>query len=226
MIPPRDPTPSPSPGQPAAPRAPASGQPGAPPPQVILWDVMSTLVYDPYAELPAHFGLSPEALRAAQDPAAWEAFERGHIDEASYAARFFADGRGVALEPLKARMRQAYRYLDGVPELLAELQARGHRQLVLSNYPPWYQLIEAELGLSRYVQWAFVSCHTGHRKPEPQAYTHACQTLNLPPQACLFIDDQPANVAAARASGMPGVLRTASIYELRGELAAHGLIPS
>lgn len=191
---------------------------------LLLWDVMSTLVRDPYADLPAHFGMSASELGAAQDPTAWIEFERGHIDEHSYTRRFFADGRPVELEALKARLRAGYRYMEGVPELLRELKARGHRQLVLSNYPRWYSLIEERLGLSRFVEWGFVSCHSGHRKPEEAAYAHACAALQVAPGDCLFIDDRPDNVDAARAFGMQAILREPSIEALRAALAARGLL--
>jgi FMN phosphatase YigB (HAD superfamily) len=44
------------------------------------------------------------------------------------------------------------------------------------------------------------------RKPEPEIFRHAAQTLGLPPGECVFIDDMPANVAAAQACGMTAVL--------------------
>jgi putative hydrolase of the HAD superfamily len=46
------------------------------------------------------------------------------------------------------------------------------------------------------------------RKPEKEIFLHAAQTLGLPPEECVFIDDMAPNVAAAQACGMTGVLHT------------------
>lgn len=43
--------------------------------------------------------------------------------------------------------------------LLARLAAAGVPMHAFSNYPAWWRLIEGKLGLSRYLEWTFVSCH-------------------------------------------------------------------
>ena len=53
-----------------------------------------------------------------------------------------------------------------------------------------------------------LSGEVGMRKPEKEIFLHAAQTLGVPPEECVFIDDMAANVAAARACGMTGVLHT------------------
>ncbi len=56
-----------------------------------------------------------------------------------------------------------------------------------------------------------VSHEVGWRKPAPEIYRHAQRLAGCPADECLFIDDLPANVAAARACGWHGI-----VYE-RGE---------
>lgn len=193
-------------------------------PQVLLLDVMDTLVYDPFAvELPAFFDMDIPSLLAVKHPTAWQEFERGHIDEATFYARFFTDGRVVDGEALRATMQAAYRWLDGVPALLAELKAVGVPMYALSNYPIWWQLIEDKLELSRYLDWSFVSCHTGHRKPEAAAYLHVASALDVPPTRCLFVDDRGSNCKAAVEVGMSAIKFT-SADALRAALVAHGLL--
>lgn len=190
---------------------------------VLLLDVMGTLVYDPfYAEIPRFFGMTLPQLVAAKHPRAWVDFEHGRVDEATMLARFFADGRPVDGEGLKAAMQQAYRFLPGVEPLLQALTARGVAMHALSNYPPWYALIEQRLALSRYLQWSFVSCDTGLRKPDPAAYRHAAATLGVEPARCVFVDDRLDNCEAAAAVGMAAV-RFTEASALREQLAAHGL---
>jgi HAD superfamily hydrolase (TIGR01509 family) len=176
-------------------------------PPIMLCDVMETLVHEPYyQELPAFFEMTLEELAAAQHPTAWLEFEEGCIDEAAYLARFFRDGRVVDREALRAHMSGAYRWLDGMEGVLADLHAAGLTIHALSNYSVWYELIDEKLRLSRYLKWTFVSCRTGVRKPDPEAFLGPCRTLGLDPAACLFIDDQPANVAVARGLGMDAIL--------------------
>jgi len=192
---------------------------------IVLCDVMQTLVHEPYyEELPAFFGMTLEELGAAQHPTAWLEFEEGRIDEATYLAKFFRDRRPIDGEALRAHLRRSYRWLDGVEEVLAAVKTAGLTIHALSNYSAWYELIEERLRLSRYLEWTFVSCRTGVRKPHPEAFLGACRTLGAEPQACLFIDDQPANVAAARVAGL-GAIHFRSAQSLLGELVAQGILP-
>ena len=46
------------------------------------------------------------------------------------------------------------------------------------------------------------------RKPEEGIFLYAARSLGLTPQECVFIDDIEANVDAAVACGMAGVLHT------------------
>jgi len=53
-------------------------------PRVILWDVMDTLVRDPFRDvMPRFFGLSLEEMLRQKHPDAWSRFERGELSEAS-----------------------------------------------------------------------------------------------------------------------------------------------
>jgi FMN phosphatase YigB (HAD superfamily) len=195
-------------------------------PRIVLFDVMGTLVHEPfYQDVPRFFGMPLEELRRVRHPTAWLDFERGLIDEAEYARRFFKDGsRVLDVEGLKRAMVEAYAWIDGMPELCAELTARGVPLHTLSNYSPWYQLIEDKLAISRWVKWTFVSCLTGHRKPEPDAYRGAASSLGVAPADCFFVDDRPENVEGAHTVGMPGVVFDGDVAALRARLVQVGLL--
>jgi putative hydrolase of the HAD superfamily len=67
---------------------------------------------------------------------------------------------------------------------------------------------------------ALVASHqVGLRKPDPRIYQYAETLAACPAGECLFIDDLPANVAAARACGWQGV-----VYR-RGDDLRHLLLP-
>lgn len=185
---------------------------------------MGTLVHEPfYRDVPQFFGVTLEELRRLKHPTAWIDFERGLIDEAEYLQRFFLDGRLLDGEALKRAMYESYRLLDGVEEILVALRSRGVEMHALSNYSPWYVMIEEKLRLSRYLEWTFVSCKTGRRKPEPESYLGAAQALNRAPGELLFVDDRRVNCEAAQSVGLPAIHFTGA-GDLRAALEARGLL--
>jgi len=194
-------------------------------PQIVLWDLMDTLVHDPFfTHMAAHFGLSFEELLRQKHPTAWRDFELGAIDEDGLYRSFFADGRAIDGPGLKRTMLQAYAWIDGVPELLRELAGRGVAMHLLSNYPPWYAPLCERLGVPELVAPSFVSCRTGVRKPDPEAYLGAARALGVSPSECLFVDDREPNVRAARELGMPALRFDGDVAALRAELRAWGLL--
>jgi FMN phosphatase YigB (HAD superfamily) len=192
---------------------------------VLLFDVMDTLVYDPFnLEIPAFFGLSQPALLAEEVPHVWEDFELGRISEQEYFEWCFRDGRLFDHEAFRGIVREAYRWLDPkIPGLLTRLREVGYEMHALSNYPVWYETIEQRLKLSDYLPWSFVSCRTGVRKPAADAYLGVISRLGRPAGDFLFIDDRPANCHAARAVGMDAIHFTA-IECLHADLVSRGIL--
>jgi FMN phosphatase YigB (HAD superfamily) len=191
---------------------------------IFLFDVMDTLVAEPFYEaMPAFFGMTLDELLAAKHPTSWCEFEKGELSEDEFLANFFLDRRPVDRDGLRQCATDTYGWLDGMKVLLQELHGRGYSMHALSNYPIWYEMIEEKLGLGRYLEWSFVSCRTGLRKPDPQAFIHAAKVLGAPTHDCLFIDDRPVNVEAARAVGMDA-LHMSGIDVLRRQLQERRII--
>ena len=194
-------------------------------PRVLLLDVLDTLVVDPFFK-GMHsdvFGFeSMDEFFAAKDNQAYLDFETGAMTEAECFDRYFLDGRAVDVPALRAYLRRKYKFVPKIEPLLAELQALPAVELhVLSNYGPWWTLIEEELALSRYVPWTFVSCQTGVRKPEPAAFQIALDRLGVAPGEVVFVDDSQTNVDAAAALGMRAVRATGDVPALRSALVEH-----
>ena len=180
---------------------------------IILWDVMGTLVHDPFfEEMPEFFGVSFDGLLKELKPGPWVEFELGRRTQTEFLVDFFADGREFDHAGFVECVRQAYRWLPGMQELLSELQAAGHSMHTLSNYPEWYRMIEQRLGLSRFLDWTFVSCRMELRKPDPGVYAHVLSELGAEASRCVFVDDRESNCAAARQAG---------IHAIRFEGASH-----
>jgi HAD superfamily hydrolase (TIGR01509 family) len=174
---------------------------------IVLWDVMGTLVHDPFfVEMPEFFGMTFDGMLEAKHPSAWVEFELGERSEESFLDSFFADGRDFDRRGFVSTIRSSYRWLPGLEELLAELRAADSAMHAFSNYPVWYQLIEERLRPSRFLDWTFVSCITGLRKPDAAAYAHVLNQLGVPAEQCVFVDDRSSNCEAARQAGIRSVL--------------------
>ncbi len=174
---------------------------------IVLWDVMGTLVHDPFfVEMPEFFGMTFDALLEAKHPSAWVEFELGKRSEDDFLQSFFADGRDFDRRGFVGAVRSSYRWLPGLQELLAELRGAGCDMHAFSNYPVWYRLIDERLSLSRFLDWTFVSCVTGLRKPDPAAYAHVLSELGVHAEQCVFVDDRVRNCEAALQSGIRSVV--------------------
>ncbi len=192
----------------------------------ILFDIMETLVVEPFfSAIPSFFGLTLEELLAEKHPTSWIEFEKGTIDEGEYLATFFKDGRAIDGEGLRRRLYETYDWMDGMQAIVAELHAAKVPMYALSNYSTWYLLIEERLQLSRYLDWSFVSCRMGVRKPDADAYLIPARQMGVAPEDCLFVDDRQVNVDAAKALGIDTILMQ-DANQVRGELVARGLLRS
>jgi HAD superfamily hydrolase (TIGR01509 family) len=191
---------------------------------IVLWDVMSTLVHDPfYVEMPEFFGLSFEALLQSLKPGPWVEFELGQRTEDSFLNDFFADGRDFDRAGFVHAVRSAYRWMPGLEDLVAELHGAGRSMHAFSNYPIWYQMIEERLALSRFIEWSFVSCKMRLRKPDPAAYAHVLGELGVDPGRCVFIDDRSSNCEAAREAGIHSIVFE-GVDALRASLRDAGVL--
>jgi putative hydrolase of the HAD superfamily len=81
----------------------------------------------------------------------------------------------------------------------------GIRMSVVSD--AWAGLDEtfAELQVAGFFEGFVISEVLGCRKPDPRMYAAGSRLVGLTPEECLFIDDDPELVAAARSLGYAGV---------------------
>lgn len=112
---------------------------------------------------------------------------------------------------------------DHACRLVPHLQGR-YRLLLLSNTNALhYRHFRRQFAdvLDRFD--ALVASHeVGLRKPDPRIFAHAQALAGSAPGECLFIDDLPENVEAARACGWRGVVYRRD-EDLRARLAEAGV---
>jgi len=113
-------------------------------------------------------------------------------------------------------------------EILVELKAKGIRLALLSNTIEPHVLANEEMGRLRRLRdigfEAFVwSYKEGVGKPDPRIYKVMLEKLNLPAEACVFVDDDLENVEAAKELGMQGI-HFQTPEQLRKDLTKLGLL--
>lgn len=95
-----------------------------------------------------------------------------------------------------------------IMQLVKELAASGFRLVVLSNTIEAHAKELKAAGVYDDFDRLFLSHEVGLRKPDPEIYKYVLNSLNVIPEATLFIDDDTKNVEAAKALGMNGIVFT------------------
>jgi putative hydrolase of the HAD superfamily len=158
----------------------------------------------------------------------WVAFDRGDVTG--------EDVVDSACSRLPARLHGAARELvfhwwedvipmPGAKELVTELYDKGYPLYVLSNASQDFHTYFDRIPGSEYLPRERLFVSSDHRllKPEHEIYELFFRTYDLAPESCVFIDDNPSNVEAARRLGMQALVHRGDIRRLRRELRDLGI---
>jgi putative hydrolase of the HAD superfamily len=163
----------------------------------------------PRAAWERRLGLAPGALtRAAHNEHSWMAAQRGTITVDAHWQEV-GTALGLTAEDTVA-LRAAFYAGDMLnTELVAcidRLRAIGLRVGLLSNFSADLRTMLAQQDLLRRFDALAISAELGVMKPDAAAYRAVLAMLGMEPHTCIFIDDIPANVAAAQAVGIHGIV--------------------
>lgn len=110
----------------------------------------------------------------------------------------------------------------GVARLIHELREAGIRMAIASTTTPssLQSLIMANLKYEMMSLFEVIGAGdlVTRKKPAPDIYQWVLRQMNLPPEACLVIEDSSIGLAAARAAGLPTLI-TVSTYTTRDNFA-------
>ena len=168
-----------------------------------------TLDPAPRAAWERRLGMAPGALTpAVHNEQSWIAAQRGDL---TAAAHWQAVGSSLGLTMAEtAALRTTFYHGDRLNlALVARLDAlrtAGLRLGLLSNFSTDLRTLLTQQDLLRRFDHIAISAEVGAMKPEAAAYRAILDMLALPAEACIFIDDQPANVAAAQTLGLHGIV--------------------
>lgn len=97
--------------------------------------------------------------------------------------------------------------LPGMEELLSELKALGYPLWGLTNWSrETFPLVREKYSIFSLLSGIVVSGEEQLLKPQPEIYRRLLKRYSLNPSECLFIDDNPANVAGGEALGIKGIV--------------------
>lgn len=179
--------------------------------------VISRTLFETHALSEQALGLPPGTLtwRGPFDPAndaLWRDMQAGRISERDYwMARTREVGRLLGedwtrMEQFVVRARGADPSAVMRPEAMAAVEraaAAGVRLAILSNELDLFYGADFRRKLPLLGRFELIvdATHTGILKPDPRAYAAVTDGLQLAAADCVFVDDQPRNVAGAVAAG-------------------------
>jgi putative hydrolase of the HAD superfamily len=173
--------------------------------RVLAW----TQHQEPRAAWERRLGLAPGALtRAVHNEHSWIAAQRGTI---SIDAHWQEVSTALRLTPEDMTALRAAFYAGDVlnVELVACIdRLRAHRLRVglLSNFSADLRAMLAQQDLLRRFDALAISAEIGIMKPDAAAYQAILTMMQMEAHTCVFIDDVPANIAAAQAVGLYGIV--------------------
>ena len=188
-------------------------------PQVLLAQVLPQRVHDEASA--QHW--KEQIFQSYQGD--WGDFDDGKVTVPELVARISAR-TGLAPQEVQAVVDAVPAELAPIPgsvAVLAALREAGHRLFFLSNMPePYAQHLEQQHDFVRRFEDGVFSARVGCRKPAARIFQIAFERFGIAPGEALFIDDHPANIAAAQALGLPALLFTTP-QQLALDLAARGI---
>jgi len=176
-----------------------------------------------------------QVLPAEEVPAFMAAIDFPAWNRAHDAGRPYADGERALVErfPQHEAAVLAYRQhfsrtltgpVPGTSAVIAELQQAGVRLAALTNWSAeTFPVAQQRFGILRRFAGILVSGAEGLAKPDPAIFALALRRFGFDAAACTFVDDAPANVAAARAAGLTALLFV-DAEQLRADLVDLGLL--
>ena len=109
--------------------------------------------------------------------------------------------------------------MPGMRELLMELKSKNYEIFGLTNWSmETFPEAREHFGILQMIDRYVVSGAEGLVKPDPRLFQVLLDRYGLKAEDCIFVDDNPDNVAAAKDIGMQGILFT-NAEKLRKELA-------
>jgi putative hydrolase of the HAD superfamily len=184
--------------------------------EAVIWDfggVFTSSPFEAFARYERDKGLPADIIRRINSTNhlenAWARFERAEIDLDGFDIAFAEEARALGYEvpgkdiiPLLAGD-----FRSEMIEALKRIKRRFKTGCITNNVPS--NQTGSTDGRSLYAReimelfdHVIESSKAGIRKPNPRIYEMMCETLEVAPEHCVYLDDLGGNLKPARAMGM------------------------
>ena len=197
----------------------------------IVFDMGNVLIrFDPSLFIDREGITDPEDRRLILDElfnsVEWAQMDRGILEEKT-AEPFILERFPERLHPTVSNLLHHWAIpgdeFTGMRELVADLKNAGYGLFLLSNASTAQHRYWPLFPVSRYFDGKLVSCDVKVVKPMREIYQIFTDRFLLDPEECLFIDDAPANVAAAITCGWNGIVFHQDAAQLRRKMRQFGI---
>lgn len=196
----------------------------------VVFDIGNVLVNFRWKEYLADKGFDAAMIKriakASVETEFWDEFDRGAWSEEKTITEFIKQDPGIENE-----LHIAYDNINGMLTRrektipwLRSLKEAGYGVYYLSNYSQKaYEECSETLDFIPYMDGGILSFRELVVKPNPEIYNRLLTRYNLTASECVFIDDSPKNITAAKQLGWSGIVFE-SYEQVVSELEALGVI--
>lgn len=153
----------------------------------------------------------------------WHEFDRGGLGY-DQAIEHFAKKTGLSTAETRALIeatRESLTPIPGTIRLVEDLASAGIHLYLLSNMPAsTYDYLARKHAFFSHFKYLVISGQILLIKPDPAIFEHLVEKTGIVPAQSVFIDDLPANIAAARRCGFE-TIRFHDASSCRRELRAY-----
>ncbi len=183
-------------------------------PGAVVFDLGNVLIdWDPHPAIAAAVGDDEAARFLASDD-----FDFGAWNHEQDSGRAFEESEQAAVARVPHWREHILSYranfdrsligeIAATVDVLRDLHAAGVRLLALTNWSAeLFPVARGRFDFLRLFEDILVSGEERLAKPDPRIFELLTERSGLPPGACVFVDDKPENVEAARAAGLDGIV--------------------
>lgn len=179
----------------------------------IVFDIGNVLAGFVWEEFYHSFGYSEEIFEKLADATVrspfWNEMDRGKLSDEELLEGFIKNDPSIEKE-----IREVFENVEGIIQRydyaipwIRELKEKGYHIYVISNFSQKaHEECKKALDFLEEIDGGILSFQVKMIKPAPEIYQLLCNTYHLEAGECVFIDDLPRNVEAARKEGMKGLV--------------------
>jgi putative hydrolase of the HAD superfamily len=189
----------------------------------VIFDCGQVLIRYNETEIAANYVDTPEEAeflgRIAMARKYWNRFDEGTLTEADYLEQVkkeLPEHLHNAVEKLVWGWIGNCPMIDGMEDIVRDVKKSGKKLYLLSNFNP--RLRTEPYPILREFDALVISGEINKVKPDRAIYDYLLATYALNPEECIFIDDNPANIAMAESLGIAGYLFDGDAVKLRAYL--------